>query len=44
LARDTNGPIYRCFLPDLTGFIGVCYVSSIFTPAASREPAKRGLS
>ena len=37
---DTNRIIYRCFLPDLTGFITVCRVTSNLDFRSGRHPVR----
>jgi hypothetical protein len=44
--RRPEVAIYRCFLPDLTGFIGFCRAGPSlqrhFSPAVSRDPEPQG--
>jgi len=42
--HDTDGIIYRCFLPDLTGFISVRHVSSTPSAGSIRGSAKARFS
>ena len=41
--HDTGSLTYRCFLPDLTGFVSACYVRSIPPPAAAGDKSPQGL-